>query len=317
MFRDIGAVESQATQSRTGSVVPEESFPRAWSAYIRGNVVSDHAARLISSMLTKTMARNDDFAPEEGADEADKTDLDDDIPALTLTPALARGLFRACGTESTGEASGDTNRKRGRADHTPALALAQNLWGQQRDLASAQLDDGGPMHAGRVREHILARAAVEATDELKPYSAKTLPTAELFGSLDAASMHRWLDSLCSGAEPPTHEQRDFLLAIIQQIEKESLAEQAGGTEPSGDEPLFDVVHGVPGEGKSKLIGWLRGLFEQVLHWTHSVEFVCLAFQNAMAALIGGFAVHHWTDIPVGDADGTATTRDNNKLASKC
>ncbi len=37
----------------------------------------------------------------------------------------------------------------------------------------------------------------------------------------------------------------------------------------------------------------------------------------MAALIGGFTVHHWTGLPVGEADGTATTRDNNKFSAKC
>ena len=37
----------------------------------------------------------------------------------------------------------------------------------------------------------------------------------------------------------------------------------------------------------------------------------------MAALIDGFAVHHWTGIPVGEADGAATSRDNHIFASKC
>ena len=62
---------------------------------------------------------------------------------------------------------------------------------------------------------------------------------------------------------------------------------------------------------------MRRYFVEVLAWTHGVQFVCLAFQNAMAALIDGFTIHHWTGIPVGDAQGTESTRDSNKFSSKC
>ena len=59
------------------------------------------------------------------------------------------------------------------------------------------------------------------------------------------------------------------------------------------EPLRDLVHGCPGTGKSCMIGWFRDLFENVLGWEHGVQFVCLSFQNTMAADINGFTIHHW------------------------
>ena len=50
---------------------------------------------------------------------------------------------------------------------------------------------------------------------------------------------------------------------------------------------------------------------------HGVQFVCLAFQNVMAALVSGFTVHHWAGIPIGEAEGTSTTKDANRLSTRC
>ncbi len=69
--------------------------------------------------------------------------------------------------------------------------------------------------------------------------------------------------------------------------------------------------------KSKVISWLRRLFEDVLGWRHGVQFVCLAFQNAMATHIYGQTIHHWSDIPAHEADGSSGTKDSHKLSTKC
>ena len=96
---------------------------------------------------------------------------------------------------------------------------------------------------------------------------------------------------------------------------EALAEQQSLPSGAAGEPLFDLIHGIPGAGKSRLIGWLCEVFE-ILGWTHGVQFVCLAYQNTMAALINGATIHHWSGIPVGDAEGTAGTRDNHRLSTR-
>ena len=69
-------------------------------------------------------------------------------------------------------------------------------------------------------------------------------------------------------------------------------EQAGTAATSTEEPLVDLVHGEPGTEKSRVIAWQRELFEEVLGWHHGPHFVCLAFQNAMAANIDGHTIHH-------------------------
>ena len=65
-----------------------------------------------------------------------------------------------------------------------------------------------------------------------------------------------------------------------------------------------------------MIAWMRELMEEGLGWEHGVQFVCLAFQNAMAAHINGFTVHHWSGIPARNEEGSGTG-DRHKLSMKC
>jgi len=64
------------------------------------------------------------------------------------------------------------------------------------------------------------------------------------------------------------------------------------------EPLRLLTHGLPGAGKSQLIKWIRSFFEDVLGWEHGREFVCIASMNTMAALIGGYTIHTWGEVPI-------------------
>ena len=97
---------------------------------------------------------------------------------------------------------------------------------------------------------------------------------------------------------PTEEQRAVLEALVERVEVEAQEEQSATRETSEQEPLFDLVHGFPGTGKTELIFWIRELFEKQLGRTHGIEFVCPAYQNIMAANINGFTIHHWSGIPV-------------------
>ena len=77
-----------------------------------------------------------------------------------------------------------------------------------------------------------------------------------------------------------------------------LEHQQRSTNQAHNEPLLDLLHGFPGTGKSAIIAWMRELMEEGLGWEHGVQFVCLAFQNAMVAQINGFTIQHWSGIPV-------------------
>ena len=61
---------------------------------------------------------------------------------------------------------------------------------------------------------------------------------------------------------------------------------------------------------------MRELMEKGLGWNHGTQFVCLAFQNAMAAQINGFTIHHWSGIPARSIEGN-TTGNRHEQSIKC
>ena len=82
------------------------------------------------------------------------------------------------------------------------------------------------------------------------------------------------------------------------------------------QPLRTCLLGVPGVGKSKCIKWLQGFFEDCLGWENGVQYVCLASENTMAALIGGMTFHAWASIPINLADAIdkgSSARANSEL----
>ena len=84
------------------------------------------------------------------------------------------------------------------------------------------------------------------------------------------------------------------------------------------EPLRLFLHGVPGAGKTQTLLWIREFLEQVCAWTHGIDFVFLASQNTMAALIGGYTLHSFHKLAYKQKDGTvATQTDKHKdISSK-
>ena len=61
---------------------------------------------------------------------------------------------------------------------------------------------------------------------------------------------------------------------------------------------------------------MRELMEDGLGWQHGVQFVCIAFQNAMAAHIQGATIHHWSGVPCRREEGNGTG-DSHKQSIKC
>ena len=108
----------------------------------------------------------------------------------------------------------------------------------------------------------------------------------------SSSIDTVLASIMDSSKRPNKKQTEFLEHFARRLKVERLEKRRGNVNQSPGEPLLDVVHGFPGTGKSAVIGWMRQLMEEGLGWEHSVQFVCLAFQNAMAAQINGHTVHH-------------------------
>ena len=69
------------------------SWASSWGSYIRGNVVSEHACRIITNFLTATMARTaaDGDSSEDEADDPH----DDDVPPLCPSAEDVTALLNA------------------------------------------------------------------------------------------------------------------------------------------------------------------------------------------------------------------------------
>ena len=114
----------------------------------------------------------------------------------------------------------------------------------------------------------------------------------------------------------------MLSHVVDRVKREFTEERAALVSGTGHEPLFDLIHGLPGAGKSKVIAWICELCTDVLNWTCGNQFICLAFQNTMAANIGGSTIHHWADISF-EAEGgkgkarSSKSRDISALFTRC
>ena len=115
---------------------------------------------------------------------------------------------------------------------------------------------------------------------------------------------------------PNNDQEKFLHHFVRRLKIEVLEMHTKEIITSDEEPLLDLIHGFPGTGKSVMIFWMQALMKQGLGWEHGVHFVCLAFQNSMAAAINGYTIHNWTGIPIRNDDGNACG-DKHKQSIKC
>ena len=209
-------------------------------------------------------------------------------------------------------------------EYDRAATRSQMLW--QTEPVDGPLVIEGEMHGERLQEYVKARhQGVDEEEETGPYAGKTAPRAELY-SHTSLSPQQWLQSTTQGKrrtnlaeEPkrPNTKQAEVLKRVVERITQEERLEQTDTKRQSEAEPLRDLVHGCPGTGKSCMIGWLRDLFENVLGWEHGVQFVCLSFQNTMAAYINGLTIHHWAGIDPTAHDGSCATKDSSKMSTKC
>ena len=79
------------------------------------------------------------------------------------------------------------------------------------------------------------------------------------------------------------------------------------------EPARLILHGVPGAGKTQTLLWLRQFFEEVCGWVHEQQFVFLATQNTMAALIQGRTLHSYHKLTHKKTDGTVIAHTDPRM----
>ena len=58
--------------------------------------------------------------------------------------------------------------------------------------------------------------------------------------------------------------------VTERVEKEMTEERSDMVASTQCEPIFDLIHGIPGAGKSKVIAWICELFTDVLGWESGI-----------------------------------------------
>ena len=149
-----------------------------------------------------------------------------------------------------------------------------------------------------------------------PFDTERNAAATWYQTDQEKNLDSTMASILTNEVRPNAEQKLFLGHFMQRLKLEMVEQRQRSSGSTSHEPLLDIVHGFPGTGKSKIIAWMRELMEKGLGWNHGTQFVCLAFQNAMAAQINGFTIHHWSGIPARSIEGN-TTGNRHEQSIKC
>lgn len=321
------------------AVIRHVQWTTAWSDYVRGNVVSKSSERFIQRFLLNTIASAGRSANDVES-EADASEDDPDVPPLRIPSMNFHDLLKIAEQlveqkDGEGHAAGTVGQKLNKAvskklqrslEYEQSHRIGEQVW-KTDPLLSAVCDRGTPgnMHEDTWEDHVAALAAPsDRKDAFEAPFEEMRSAAASFVRRDAArNLDNVLQSILQGTAnaagavvSPNAQQAAFLQHFVRRMKFEVLEMQLVSVNGAEGEPMLDLIHGLPGTGKSAIISWMRRLLEDGLGWEHGVQFVCLAFQNAMAAQISGFTVHHWSGIPARNESG-AGTGDRHKQSMKC
>ena len=294
---------TQQSSNHSGpSLATQVQWHTAWSQYVGGCVVSKSAAQLIQSFLIQTMAGTSSTQETGAGSDGQESEDDPEVPPLTLASDKLQGLIcpknqsfdNALHPEATtGQKLKKLTKKRSlQIEHENSMRLAYGVWCTADDDKEARdRDCPGNKYAENFEDHLAARRErTHKGHSSAPFNLERNAAASWHRQDGDKHLDKVLETILTLEDPPNTEQTTFLKHFVDRLKVELLERLWRSTESTTQEPLLDLVHGFPGTGKSKLIEWMRQLMEDGLGWEHGIQFVCLAFQNAMAAQINGFTV---------------------------
>ena len=256
-------LSTEQIQQMVDSADPHTRYGRTWLTGREATSDTARALQEVQSIFGLAVAS----APDPGIVDPE---------AHVRTRPLDTSGQRRLATEDIRQHAGETRPKRARLS---------------RQSAAEQGRAAGGVPVGGTEDE---PPAIKALD--RPAQSLFETTPQPGG--DGGTPRSWLQSLQHLSVSPNPEQLAVLQAVVDRVELELQERAADTINEHEQEPLRVMVQGIPGSGKSRVIWWMRDLFEQVLGWHHGREFVCLASMNTMAALIGGNTVHSWGEVAV-------------------
>jgi len=256
----------------------------SWRTYLAGNIVSDHAARIIKNFLLGTLAEGRHHEDSDGED-AEKLDVIS-LGQPTSTERIHE-LIRSSATDVANDVSGKVFSSKMQAAMRSVCRMLTH------------------MHKPQLEPRVNASEHIVSINQKPPAKrSKTAPTNVAHASVCTfydidfeARLTAFRESLQNSEEPPTVEQLSLLDRVhVRCLEERAEESQSLSAQGHSSSPMVELVHGLPGSGKTKVIKMIFTYFNEVWGWSHGNEFVGLAPMNSMAGNIGGCTLHSFGEI---------------------
>ena len=308
-------------QSRAG----KRSYETAWSAYVRGGIVSHHAKRIIVQFLAACCGKSsrDHDMQQCDTDAQDKAkDLPDNAVSLTRVHSILDEVGKseqqevrnlptpspAGGNQDDEDQNAEEEMCKKALRRTPqmqsALKTTAHLW--KRDSTPWSLASEPKVEVNWSAAEATCQKRTKRRAKLKEDERKKLAVTSqcrAYVQSGASSIEAWKAALKASDENPTEEQWKFLDSVIKRCAQEQAELGPLRAAPSKQalslsETTRCCLFGIPGAGKSHCIKLVRKFFEECLKWEDGVQFQFLAQQNSMARLVRGKTINTWAIIPV-------------------
>ena len=287
--------------------IQNRSYVATWRAYVAGNVVSESARLYITNLLLATAGRVDEVS-DDSSEDSDDFNYEHPTHAAGDLELIKKTLLGIA-------AKSEDDGAEGLGRHGTTIRLGRSMWESdpltEKELAKVRepLFDDGRFPPRNEMEKAAAQAKVNQGDQLAPFKEGISPSCKCQRLQYEERFKVWFDKRNAEEAVPNAQQIEILYAVRDRLLTEVGLFLEGtdlwvrlcgnAADDSREEPLLMFVHGLPGTGKSRVIGWMCSMFSEVMEWEHGVQFACVAFQNKVAHKMGGDTIHSFGDIPIG------------------
>ena len=272
-----------------------------WRAYL--NKVWPHSLRTIRNFMANSWAES--HKDDEDDEGQQGTALSCAMTLVDVEKVLAGE--RASKSASVKTATGSMKS----VEHSTEVAMRiSHMQDMTRNFNTARCESIMDRHDRLKKSGAASNATTSEQEGAQPVAADGLGIVRRDWSVIEAAYKTWHHEvyLDHNTATPTSQQARVLDMVHKRCMYEHFLEQKLPLPPELQElscvPLYRLIHGLPGSGKSRVLLWLRSYFEDVWQWTHGDQFVFLAPLNSMSDNIRGFTLHSFFAMTFTDRRGT-------------